>query len=372
MQLRLLDGYTLRFYSAHQDGGLDVQFQRSLRLPEEGPEMPWPPGLNLFPLALDEEGLWIPMRACEALEIQLCGRAWHPNAVRVGVGNRNAVTGKTWRNALQGYLVCPPDNCLEGYERPGRARGQFGLATPELQLQVFEPRRERVGIQQAGVHLLQEANAEEVLQHLLRQGLITEKGYRNLLRRSYPLTLLKGAARREALNWLAGLWGVPFEDLAGWKPPSDWRQEIPEATACSLVVLGLGTDGSALRVAVGHPALGNRLSQVLGRPLRPLLADPALIQKHLESLYGDCVVQVDGPESSGLSPAGGRREREAWSRANPGQISVHLVPVSQWEARVGRTAPPTPITPSIYARQGLPWLPEYEESNMEEPPATAP
>jgi hypothetical protein len=108
-----------------------VEFERTLRLPDDGKVYPLPPGLGSFPVCRvsdyadkvpaewnDHGGVFIPMYQREALWISLNGRDWRPNAVKIGVGKINAITGDTWNQKLSGkeqdYIVCPPQLWLDG------------------------------------------------------------------------------------------------------------------------------------------------------------------------------------------------------------------------------------------------------------------
>jgi hypothetical protein len=111
--------------------GFSLNFQRTLRIPDDGKTYPLPPGLGTFPVCRVEDykervpetwaehgGLFIPMYQREALWINFHPRYWKPNAVKVAVGKVNAVSGKAWDEKLQpeenDYLVCPPQPWLDG------------------------------------------------------------------------------------------------------------------------------------------------------------------------------------------------------------------------------------------------------------------
>lgn len=111
--------------------GLEVNFQRTLRIPDDGKTYPLPPGLGCFPISrvedyservpknwLEHGGVFIPMYQREALWMSFHGREWRPNAVKVAVGMINAVSGKPWDQTLnpdeEDYLVCPPQPWLDG------------------------------------------------------------------------------------------------------------------------------------------------------------------------------------------------------------------------------------------------------------------
>ena len=111
--------------------GFSLNFQRTLRIPDDGKTYPLPPGLGTFPVCKVEEyrervpeawaehgGVFIPMYQREALWINFRPRFWKPNAVKIAIGKVNAVSGKPWDQALhpeeEDYLVCPPQPWLDG------------------------------------------------------------------------------------------------------------------------------------------------------------------------------------------------------------------------------------------------------------------
>lgn len=150
-----------------------VAFQRTLRVPEDGKEYPLPPGLGRLPVqrAADFRGrlpagwgddeLFIPLYQREALWLAFDGAWWKPNAVQVGVGGVNAVSGTGWGEDLisapQNYIVSPDQPWLDGINagegfvrqfvavRLGEGRTVEGQVTGReerggIQLRVFEPR----------------------------------------------------------------------------------------------------------------------------------------------------------------------------------------------------------------------------------------
>ncbi len=161
--------------SALQFGdGFSLNFQRTLRIPDDGKTYPLPPGLGTFPICkvhdyaervpphwLEHGGVFIPMYQREALWIRFMARHWKPNAAKIAVGKVNAVSGKPWTEKLESgkedYLVCPPQPWLDGINAGKGMIRQFvamplgmgytveGQVTGEerfggIQLLVFEPK----------------------------------------------------------------------------------------------------------------------------------------------------------------------------------------------------------------------------------------
>lgn len=108
-----------------------ISFQRTLRLPEDGQIYPLPPSLGNFPLRRVEDyadkllsawaergGAFFPIYQREALWLSFEAASWKPNAVKIGVGRINALTGAAWDEKLhsnpQDYLVCPNQPWLDG------------------------------------------------------------------------------------------------------------------------------------------------------------------------------------------------------------------------------------------------------------------
>lgn len=151
-----------------------VSFQRTLRIPDDGKKYPLPPGLDKFPICKVSDfadsvpeswkqhgGVFIPMYQREALWLEFNSSYWRPNVVKVAAGKVNAVTGKSWNQSLseveQDYMVCPPQNWLDGFKTGHGTVRQFiamplgkGYTVEEqltnkdkfggIQLIVFEPK----------------------------------------------------------------------------------------------------------------------------------------------------------------------------------------------------------------------------------------
>ena len=119
-----------RFPEVHEDAELSIDFQRTLRIPDDDKHYPLPAGLGRFPLRhvddysqrlpqkwIEHGGVMLPMYQSEALWINFSSR--YPFAVKVAAGKINAVTGGSWSNELnrepQDYLALPRQPWLDGY-----------------------------------------------------------------------------------------------------------------------------------------------------------------------------------------------------------------------------------------------------------------
>lgn len=130
------DRLEFSFPEVHRSARLSVDFQRTLRIPDDGKDHFLPPGLGRFPLRhvddfaasvpaawIEHGGVMLPMYQSEALWVSFSS-GWdddesYPFAVRIATGKIDAVTGETWKNGIrrkpQNYLAVPPQPWLDGY-----------------------------------------------------------------------------------------------------------------------------------------------------------------------------------------------------------------------------------------------------------------
>lgn len=124
------DQLVIRFPEVHEEARLTIDFQRTLRIPDDDREYPLPAGLGRFPLRhvddyprtvpapwIEHGGVMLPMYQAEAMWVLLGG--YYPFAVKIATGKINAVTGEEWRDGLnrgpQDYLTAPDQPWLDGY-----------------------------------------------------------------------------------------------------------------------------------------------------------------------------------------------------------------------------------------------------------------
>lgn len=125
-----------RFPEVHEQARCSIEFQRTLRIPDDDKVYPLPPGLGGFPLRhlddyaarlpeawLRRGGVVLPMHQAEAMWINFgSGYGYpldYPFAVKVATGKICALTGDAWVNYLnrdpQDYVVIPEQPWLDGY-----------------------------------------------------------------------------------------------------------------------------------------------------------------------------------------------------------------------------------------------------------------
>lgn len=128
-----LDGDRLEFVfpEVHEDARFAIEFQRTLRIPDDGSDYPLPPGLGCFSLRhvddyggrvpsvwAERGGVLLPMYQAEAMWIHFLSLGY-PFAVKIATGKINAVSGSAWSYGLrrdpQDYVVLSDQPWLDGY-----------------------------------------------------------------------------------------------------------------------------------------------------------------------------------------------------------------------------------------------------------------
>lgn len=126
------DALVFSFPEVHRDAVLRIDFQRTLRIPDDGRDYPLPPGLGRFPVRhvddfagrvarhwLTRGGVMLPLYQSEAMWLNFTSRSGYPFAVKVATGKVNAVTGEGWDDGLhrgpQDYMAVPEQPWLDGY-----------------------------------------------------------------------------------------------------------------------------------------------------------------------------------------------------------------------------------------------------------------
>jgi len=132
------DSLIFTFPEVHPEARLQIDFQRTLRIPDDGRTHYLPPGLGHFPLRhvddfagrvpstwIEHGGVMLPMYQAEAMwlyfDTEYIDGHWapYPFAIKIATGKMDAVTGEEWRPGLrkrpQNYVVAPEQPWLDGY-----------------------------------------------------------------------------------------------------------------------------------------------------------------------------------------------------------------------------------------------------------------
>jgi len=129
------DSLVFAFPDIHPEAKLSIEFQRTLRIPDDSKTYPLPPGLGKFPVRLVDDfknnvsaewrehgGVMLPMYQSEALWLRfhasrIPDHGQYQFAIKVSAGKRSAVTGKDWQSGLneKDYLIIPKQPWLDGY-----------------------------------------------------------------------------------------------------------------------------------------------------------------------------------------------------------------------------------------------------------------
>ena len=126
------------FPEVHPGAKLQIEFQRTLRIPDDDKTYPLPPGLGRFSIRhvddyagriptgwLEHGGVMLPMYQSEAMWLRFSPSfmadhlAHYPFAIKVATGKVDAVAGQQWSIGLhrgpQDYMVAPRQPWLDGY-----------------------------------------------------------------------------------------------------------------------------------------------------------------------------------------------------------------------------------------------------------------
>ncbi|WP_328505422.1 hypothetical protein [Streptomyces sp. NBC_00391] len=326
-----IDGTTL-----HLPGGVQVRFQRTLRLPETGTHQ-LPPGLGDFPIRRVEDhphtapqemrargGVMLPVYLREAMWLHF-GGSTEPAALQVGVGKVCAVSGKPWSGTLardpQNYVVLPRQPWLDGVNSGKGTVRQF-VAVP-------------LGL---GATVEGQVTGEEVFGGVQLQ--------------SFPLN---------------------DEQLAVWRREERLRAERERNIGPVGGHGGYGGTGAVPMpppgaVPMAPPSTGAPLPPAPGGPMPPGAAYP-MAAPGAAPMRGAPAAPSRAPAAMGLGVGGSMRQevyrdtwpRGSWAEQPAGRIFVHLVTPPEWRRITGEAPPPSPVDRAAYTRAGLPWFEYYDD-----------
>jgi hypothetical protein len=127
------------FPEVHPEAKCRIQFQRTMRIPDNDQTHHLPPSFGSFPLHhiddfssipkawQDRGGVFLPMYQSEAMWISFDSD--YPCAIKIAAGKINAVTGDAWcdelRTKKQDYIITPDQPWLDGFNVANDTVRQF-------------------------------------------------------------------------------------------------------------------------------------------------------------------------------------------------------------------------------------------------------
>ena len=316
------DRLVVRFPEVHADAHCTIEFQRTLRIPDDNRVHGLPPGLGAFPLFHVDDyaarlpanwaghgGVFLPMYQAEAMWIRF--HSTYPFAVKIATGKINAVSGEAWTPRLQ----------------PGAHSGSISKLVTR--------------------HLGADSGAAQdyvtVPDQPWLDGFNVGKGQ---IRQFVAMPLGSGYTVEEQITGEAVHGGLQLIVY-----PLDARYYTPPRPDTRSVLGGLwnGYAGDCLMANASY-ACAESLS------------------------VNACSAQS---AQMGLAPGGLMRQEvyadrhgiEKWDQAHSAKCFVHLLNSQQFERVTGRKPPTQALTAENYTRAGLPWYDYYAEGHQALPGA---
>jgi hypothetical protein len=316
------------FPKVHPEAKLTIDFQRTLRIPDDGKTYPLPPGLGSFPLkhvddfkgkvpALWQEhgGVFTALYQSEALWINFRKDrkydrkgepAAYPFIVKVGTGKKSALTGKEWQKGIHNgdYCVIPDQPWLDGYVIETGTIAQFVAVPLGMGLTV----EEQLG--GSGIGGIQ-------IEVFPMRGEEYEK--------RYPKRPFTPQVRR---IFLGG--GIETKGAISYGSGSDSWEGSSGATIDCCAAAG----DSCMR--------GLRLEERNEISEMGIGAGGRMKQQVFEDAYG----------------------KDVWSRNvdKSRKCFVHLANSMAWETITGEKPPATPVTAAAYEQHHYPWFDYYSDA----------
>jgi hypothetical protein len=289
------------FENVHPDANVSINFQRTLRIPDNDKKYNLPPGFGPFPLMqvdslqrdkvpskwIEQSGVVFPMYQSEAMWIKFipfCGdrrSSAYPFAIKISTGKVSALTGKPFGENLEkgDYVTIPKQPWLDGFVVDKGIIKQF-VATP-------------LG---SGVSVEQQVTGEDIVGGLQIEVIPMKNNVYNKL---FPKQKQNSNKLYRGISNLNDHLSLDF--CKCFKSMDAERSEISE--------MSIGAGGSME-----------------------------------QQIYKD---------QFGL---------DVWDIENTNKVFVHLVNSMVWRQLTGIEPPTTPFTAKEYSSNGYPWFEYYQDS----------
>jgi hypothetical protein len=377
------DVLNIRCPDVHPHAHVKLEFQRTLRIPDDDRVHQLPAGLGRFPLrhvedfggSLDEVtlrrgGIMMPMHRSEAMWINFNGSSplssehAYPFAIKVAAGKINALTGEAWSPSLsaeeQDYIVIPAQPWIDGF---AISKGIIRQFVAERLGEGFSVEEQLTGKAEfGGLQIFAYPMKAECYTAILRAREEEERAREAAERARERKRRIEEI--RETLS--------PFFQFS---------EQARSATAASMVTLE--QIERHLRRAVEFSSgddlpeeyqIDAELIELLDRwnsqvaelanfPTQRLMRSGmsgTVIERHLSGFYSF-------NRSMGLGGGGRMRQEiyadpygvDAWDQNAGSRCFVHLIDAAQWGEISGGVVPTDPPSQKDYKKNGLPWFDYY-------------
>jgi len=379
----------IRCPNVHPDAHARLEFQRTLRIPDDEEVHGLPAGLGCFPLrhvedfseGLDEltlrrGGILMPMHRSEAMWINFKGGGRglfgdaYPFAIKVAAGKVNALTGGTWSPVLsaeeQDYIVIPAQPWIDGF---AISKGIIRQFVAERLGEGFSAEEQLTGKAEFGglqiiAYPMKAERYLEVLRAREAEARARERSRRieQLHEMLSPFSQFSDRARSVTAAATATL--AEIENRVGRASDLGPTDEGPDPDDLL----------AELRALVARwNSQVSELANISTKECRsPAQIEFALYEMACEerlevpTFLRRLAEPVSSP-SMGLG-GGGRMHQEiyddpygvdAWDQSAGSRCFVHLVEAAQWAEISGGPVPTEPPSQKDYEKKGLPWFDYY-------------
>ena len=370
---------TFSFPEVHEAAKCTIRFHRTLRIPDDGKTYPLPASLGDFPMEhvddfketvpdrwLGRGGVMLPMWQSEAMWLQFVpmhvpghGHVSWPCAVKVAAGKVSAITGKKWKDGLRkkDYCVAPNQKWLDGFVvEDGKIR-QFvaaPLGSGASAEEQITGKAEFGGIQIEVYPMKLKAFKERFPERPdpVGGGFLRSHGFpgSSTVPGVYTQINTGASAAGEAEGPLVAseeTEGSVNYSSAGVTPISE--SSVPPRKGVEVWSGRAKTPTRALR-SRGGPKRSRAVKQQAFRGEEPRLRK-ASVQDMAMGAGGAMKQQVfEDPYSM-----------DVWDIDHGARCFVHLCSSTAWRQVTGAEPPTVPLTPTEYARGGVPWFDLWEE-----------
>lgn len=331
------DNLVFNFAELGQNETFNINFHRTLRIPDDNKKYSLPPSLGSFPIEHVEDyknnlpenwathgGVFFPMYQAEAMWMRF-STTGRPFAIKVASGKVNAVSGKPWDNKLQGKAVKTQKN-----EDNFTDEGPF-FKVPEANLGDILKSEDRIN----GINRSVEKSEPDYMVSPSQPWLDGFNVGKGVIRQFVAVPLESGYTVEEQVTGVAEYGGIqiivyPMKEEVWQKMKSEMRSHSSRGLLSgSLECASFGMAVSASAKSVLRSA----------KPDMGLGAGGMMTQEIYDDKYG-----VD-----------------VWDQEMGLRVFVHLANSEQYKAITGKNPPTQPPSPNTYRQYNYPWFDYYSD-----------